>query len=335
MKANKIGSSGYGVVYKGVSPHDQSLLWAVKRATVLTTEDFRREINEMACKNHGDLVRLLWYCINEMACKNHGNLVRLLGYCLDMDAANEKIEQVLIYEFMHNGDLERWSGSGGCLDGLGQIQPHGRCEREHRANLIYEFMHNGDLEKWIGPEMHRDQYLHSFNIVHRDIKPANILLDRNMQVKKSVTHTFPLSLLSPGQALDVYSFGVVVLSVITARKAVFPMEGNTPSGKGLSENNLINIKTWVTPLVDAGDADTIKDPRLDAPSDSILRLARLALSCTAEQVTARPTMARVLSDLMVMKEECFGNEVNPALAKIDRDMANMRGSSLSWESEEV
>ncbi|CAI6004511.1 unnamed protein product [Closterium sp. NIES-64] len=69
--------------------------------------DFRREINEMACKNHGDL-------INEMACKNHGNLVRLLGYCQTIGAANEKIEQVLIYEFMHNGDLERWSGPGGC-----------------------------------------------------------------------------------------------------------------------------------------------------------------------------------------------------------------------------
>ncbi|CAI7889919.1 unnamed protein product, partial [Closterium sp. NIES-54] len=140
-EANNIGSGGYGVVYKGVSPHDPTVLWAVKRATVFTTDDFRREVEEMASKNHV-------------------NLVRLLGYCRHMDTATGAIEQILIYEYMHNGDLEGWVGPGVAVP----------------LNLRQRF----DVLIGVAQGL---QYLHSFNMVHRDIKPANILLDRNMQAK--------------------------------------------------------------------------------------------------------------------------------------------------------
>ncbi|CAI5471548.1 unnamed protein product, partial [Closterium sp. Yama58-4] len=66
--------------------------------------------------------------------------------------------------------------------------------------LVYEFIANGDLRGWIGPDTSTSltlqqrvgillgvarglEYLHSFGIVHRDIKPANILLDAHMQAK--------------------------------------------------------------------------------------------------------------------------------------------------------
>ncbi|CAI5995769.1 unnamed protein product [Closterium sp. NIES-65] len=91
---------------------------------------------------------------------------------------------------------------------------------------------------------------------------------------------------------SVRSFGVVMLVVITAHKAVH-MAGDIQ----------INLKQWVAPLVASGDVAAFKNPHLDAPGDLLLRLARLALTCMAMPTASRPTMGRVLGDLLGMKEE--------------------------------
>ena len=49
-----------------------------------------------------------------IAALNHKNLVRLLGYCLHMDVAEGKQEQVLVYELVSNGDLNRHIRHGTC-----------------------------------------------------------------------------------------------------------------------------------------------------------------------------------------------------------------------------
>ncbi|CAI5530331.1 unnamed protein product [Closterium sp. Naga37s-1] len=267
--------------------------------------------------------------VEEMASKNHVNLVRLLGYCSHMDAAIGGIEQILIYEFMHNVDLEGWVGPGVAVP----------------LNLRQRF----DVLIGVAQGL---QYLHSFGLVHRDIKPANILLDRNMQAKvadfglvwisKGATVDATRVMGTPGYvdpayswtqkatpAADVYSFGVVVLSVVTARKGVVYLAGHTAVNS--LEDNRMKLTDWVQPLVDAENADTIKDPRLDAPNHIILPLARFALSCTTTPVIARPTMARIVSELMAMKEECFGPETDPVLENVDRHVEDMRVSSLSQE----
>ncbi|CAI5458709.1 unnamed protein product [Closterium sp. Yama58-4] len=249
-----------------------------------------------------------------MASKHHPNLVRLLGYCIEVDKAADSTEQILIYEFMDNGDLERWIGPG----------------VEKPLTLRQRF----DVLIGVAQGL---QYLHSFNIVHRDIKPANILLDKKMQAKiadfglvrmgegTAVGHTRVMG--TPGYvdpayfksqkatpAADVHSFGVVMLTVITARKALDSLD-----------DNQINLKKW------AGDAAAIKDPRLDAPSDVILKLARFALSCTTTPVATRPSMARILSDLIAMKEEFLGADVDPVLVNIDSELSDRNASSLSQE----
>ncbi|CAI5953704.1 unnamed protein product [Closterium sp. NIES-64] len=50
--------------------------------------------------------------VHEMATKHHPNLVRLLGYATCGDL-RERIEQILVYEFISNGDLDKWLSAGG------------------------------------------------------------------------------------------------------------------------------------------------------------------------------------------------------------------------------
>ncbi|GJP30382.1 hypothetical protein CLOM_g965 [Closterium sp. NIES-68] len=290
---NRLGSGSFGDVYKGVSPYDRNKAWAVKRAQVLSN-DFQIEVKEMASKHHP-------------------HLVRLLGYCLDFNPATRKMEQILVYELMHNNDLETWVGPG-------VANPLSLRQR---------------LDVLIGVAKGL-QYLHEFGIVHRDMKPANILLDAKMQAKIA---DFGLVKLSGGTAMgttvaatrvmgtpgfvdpayykshkatpaaDVYSFGVVMLVVITARKAVH-----------VTEDTHTNLRKWVAPLVESNAVSTFKDPCLEAPDDLVLRLACLALSCTGMPTASRPSISQVLVDLVKMREDAFGAQANRVASRIDEEI---------------
>ncbi|CAI5484310.1 unnamed protein product [Closterium sp. Yama58-4] len=117
-------------------------------------------------------------------------------------------------------------------------------------------------------------------------------------------------------AADVHSFGVVMLVVITARKAVH-----------VTEDNQINLKQLVAPLVDSGAVLAFKDPHLDAPHDLVLRWARLALSCTAMPAASRPSMNQVLGELVKLKQEVIGAHVGDAISRIDMEIECSIGSS--------
>ncbi|CAI7791864.1 unnamed protein product [Closterium sp. NIES-53] len=293
-ETRRIGSGGYSDVYRAVDPMDPTVLWAVKRAKVITN-DFKREIHEMASKHHP-------------------NLVRLLGFCLDMDVVNERTEQILIYEYMLNGDLETWVGP----------EAPKTLTLSQRFNILIGAAHG--LE-----------YLHSFGIVHRDIKLANILLDRHMHAKvadfglvrmgegTSVGTTRILG--TPGYvdpaytrtrrattATDVYSYGIVILEVMTGQRAMM----------GAGERQ-INIKDWADHHVLARDANSLKDPRMDIPipDDLTLRIARFALTCTSLPTANRPTMSQIYTELKNMKQECFGVEENIAANLVDAEISNL------------
>ncbi|CAI5513432.1 unnamed protein product, partial [Closterium sp. Naga37s-1] len=187
------------------------------------------------------------------------------------------------------------------------------------------------------------QYLHSFGIVHRDIKPANILLDSNMQ---AMVADFGLVRMGEGTTVgatrvmgtpgyvdpayfksqkatpmaDVHSFGVVMLTILTARKAICN-----------SEDNQINLKQCVAPFIAANDGVTFKDPAFDAPPDIILRLARLALSCTAMPTALRPNMIKVLAELEALREEVCGATRNRMARQIDMEIDDKQGHNLEEE----
>ncbi|CAI5526614.1 unnamed protein product [Closterium sp. Naga37s-1] len=77
---------------------------------------------------------------------------------------------------------------------------------------------------------------------------------------------------------------------------------STPAGVGL-------------PLL--GGLDSLKHPTMDAPADAVMRVAQLALSCTAERTAARPSMAHVANELQAIREEVVGKEELSAAVKVD------------------
>ncbi|CAI5479630.1 unnamed protein product [Closterium sp. Yama58-4] len=123
-----------------------------------------------------------------------------------------------------------------------------------------------------------------------------------------------LSLVLSQVSESLFSFGVVMLVVLTGHKAVLVIE-----------DDHVNIKRWVAPLVISGAVAEFKDPHLEAPDDVVLRLARLALSCTALPGVFRPSMLQVLAELVRIKQETFGVQVSAEVSGIDTEIGGSDG----------
>ncbi|GJP47232.1 hypothetical protein CLOM_g6444 [Closterium sp. NIES-68] len=289
---NQLGSGAFGDVYKGVSPRDGTTVWAVKRAKLIDV-DFQREILQMADKNHP-------------------NIVRLLGFAVGGDVRS-KIEQILIYEFVSNGDLHKW------------------IDRD--ASNPLSFKQRLDILIGIARGF---EYLHSFNIVHRDIKPANILITADMQAKiadfglvragEGTTVGSTRIMGTPGyldpvysrtslatSASDVYSFGVLMLVVLTGEAPIIESAGETRQ-----------ITSWASECVTLGDLGSLTDSNVEAPGDAVLRLTQLAISCTVERTASRPSMAHIANQLKAIREEVAGKDELSAAVKVDAQVQEMK-----------
>ncbi|CAI6001337.1 unnamed protein product, partial [Closterium sp. NIES-64] len=291
-KDNQLGSGAFGDVYKGVSPRDGITMWAVKRAKLIDV-DFQKEIQQMADKNHP-------------------NIVKLLGFAIGGDLRTRP-EQVLIYEYVPNGDLHIWIG------------PKASCPLTLKQRLdILIGMARGF------------EYLHGFGIVHRDIKPANVLITNSMQAKiadfgllrmgEGTTVGTTRIMGTPGfvdpvysitskatAASDVYSFGVLMLVVLTGREPISETAGES-----------WKITPWVAECLSKNDVGSLMDPTMDAPAEAVLRVAQISLACTGERTADRPSMVQVANELQAIREAVGGKEVLCAAVKVDAQVQEMK-----------
>ncbi|KAG6396119.1 hypothetical protein SASPL_142259 [Salvia splendens] len=268
---NCIGNGGFGATFKAeIAP---GVLVAIKRLAIgrfQAIQQFDAEIKTLA--------RL-----------RHRNLVMLIGY-----HASET-EMFLIYNYLPGGNLEKF------------IQ-----ERSSRA-VDWRVLHKIALDV-----AHALAYLHDQcvpRVLHRDVKPSNILLDQDHNaylsdfglarlLGTSETHATTgvagtFGYVAPEYAMtcrvsdkaDVYSYGVVLLELISDKKALDPSFSSYGNG--------FNIVAWACMLLRQGRAKELFTAGLwdVGPHDDLVEILHLAVVCTVETLSNRPTMKQVVRRL--------------------------------------
>ncbi|EOA33984.1 hypothetical protein CARUB_v10021478mg [Capsella rubella] len=263
-----IGHGGFGSTYKAeVSPTN---VFAVKRLSVgrfQGDQQFHAEISAL------EMVK-------------HPNLVMLIGY-----HASET-EMFLIYNYLSGGNLEDFIKE--------RTKPAMEWKVLHKIAL--------DVARALA-------YLHeqcSPKVLHRDIKPSNILLDDKFNaylsdfglskllgtsqshVTTGVAGTF--GYVAPEYAMtcrvsekaDVYSYGIVVLELISDKRALDPSFS--------AHENGFNIVSWAHMMLSQGKAKEVFTKGLweTGPADDLVQVLHLALKCTVDSLSIRPTMKQAV-----------------------------------------
>ncbi|CAH9139238.1 unnamed protein product [Cuscuta epithymum] len=268
---NCIGNGGFGATFKAqISP---GVLVAVKRLSVGRFQGFQQFDAEI--KTLGRL--------------RHPNLVTLIGY-----HASEA-EMFLIYNYLPGGNLEKF------------IQ-----ERPARA-ADWRVLHKIALDIARALAYLHDQCVP--RVLHRDVKPSNILLDEDYNaylsdfglarlLGTSETHATTgvagtFGYVAPEYAMtcrvsdkaDVYSYGVVLLELISDKKALDPSFSSYGNG--------FNIVGWACMLLRQGRAKEFFTAGLwdSGPRDDLVEVLHLAVVCTVESLSTRPTMKQVVRRL--------------------------------------
>ncbi|XP_030507002.1 probably inactive leucine-rich repeat receptor-like protein kinase At3g28040 isoform X1 [Cannabis sativa] len=278
-KASEIGEGVFGTVYKvALCDHQERTELAIKKLVtsniIQYPEDFDREVRNLGKAKHP-------------------NLVSLKGYYWTPQV------QLLVTEYASNGSL--------------QSKLHERISSVEPLTWPQRF------KILVGTAKGLAHLHHSITppIVHYNLKPSNILLDQNMNPKISdfglarlltkldkhvISNRFQSALgyvapelacrsLRVNEKCDVYGFGVLILELVTGRR---PVE--------YGEDNVVILSDHARVLLEEGNVLDCVDASIGHyPEDEVLPVLKLALVCTSQVPSSRPSMAEVVQILQVIK----------------------------------
>ncbi|XP_030444562.2 rust resistance kinase Lr10-like [Syzygium oleosum] len=278
---DKLGEGGYGSVFKGRLRSGREVAVKILKKGKANGQDFISEVATIG--------RIY-----------HVNVVGLIGFCFDGS------KQALVYDFMHNGSLDKHifsRGQGISLD----------CKEVYKIAFGVargiEYLHRGcDMQ-----------------ILHFDIKPHNILLDENFNPKIS---DFGLAKLYPtnyntvsmtaargtfgymapelvyrnlggvSYKADVYSFGKLLMEMASGRKnwdEVVECSGHT------------YFPLWAHDQLSAG-LDIPVEQVSEEDRKLVKKMIIVALWCIQLNPSERPSMHKVLE---MLEREAYDLQIPP------------------------
>uniref|UniRef100_A0A7I4BWZ7 Protein kinase domain-containing protein n=1 Tax=Physcomitrium patens TaxID=3218 RepID=A0A7I4BWZ7_PHYPA len=229
----------------------------------------------------------------------HPNLVMVQGYYLSTTL------KLILSEFVPNGTLS---------DRLHDLNP---------AVISLTWLQRYTIGLGIARGLVRLHCNHSVPIMHFNLTSANVLLDERLEAKISdyglrkflpiqnkyissrifhetlgyVAPELACGSLRVSEKCDVYSFGVVLLEIVTGRKPCEEIDGAT-----------VLVGDYVRYKLEQGNVWECVDPRLkDYDGFEVVNVIKLALICTSQEPSTRPTMAEAARTL----EESHGSRSVP------------------------
>ncbi|KAF9622520.1 hypothetical protein IFM89_031924 [Coptis chinensis] len=269
---NQIGSGGFGVVYKGTSPLDNSEV-AVKKISSIAIEGKKGFCAE----------------ITAIGLIHHVNLVKLRGFC------TRGLDHFLVYEFMNRGSLDNllfgtetildWSErveiALGTARGLAYL--HGDCENKilhldvKPANILVGNpfqvkLADFGLSKLLGPE--QSKLFTTMRGTRGYLAPEWLTSNTGISDKS-----------------DVYSFGMVLLEIIRGSRNCLVIKG-----KNIGESTWTYFPKMALEKYKHGLFTELADPRLEGrvKYEQVEMLVKIALCCLHNDPWLRPSMVNVV-----------------------------------------
>ncbi|CAI6011030.1 unnamed protein product [Closterium sp. NIES-65] len=179
--------------------------------------------------------------------------------------------------------------------------------------LIYELMPNGDLSQWIGKGVQS-------NTCTAKMSPTYLALQVCLFIQVSFS-TSQYLLSPPLRSHPLQGFGIVMLEVMTGRH-VATNSLVVPSDEEAGQQ--LHILSWVQQqLAQYGGSEAVawlKDARMEARDELVLRVVQLALRCTAMPTAMRPAMTEIAAELDAVLVEVGGKRINSAAHQVDQEM---------------
>ncbi|GAB4827905.1 hypothetical protein Ancab_034789 [Ancistrocladus abbreviatus] len=303
---DKLGEGGYGSVYKGKLIDGRIVAVKLLNQSKGNGEEF---INEVA----------------SISRTNHVNVVTLFGFCF------EGHKRALVYEFMPNGSLEKFTYNEGRNESLA-------------TEILFQ------IAVGIARGL---EYLHrgcNTRILHFDIKPHNILLDAKFRPKisdfglaKSCPQKGSVITMSMARGTvgyialevfcrafggvshksDVYSYGMMVLDMAACRRNVNAVVESTSE---------LYFPDWIYKWLEHGEELNHHGILTPEEYELLRKMVLVSLWCIQTNPSSRPSMSKVV-EMLEGELDSLQIPPRPCLCSPPRSPQHLTSSAMNTFSE--